>query len=362
MCGHDGGNVRQKRQRNVGVLYHERREPCQQYAQCVSCLLGVKLGYASLVETFKKQLLDGLVGVAALNISAVVACQNVKEIVLELAGKYPEHELKIKLLSVKPNGDCLGKTVLHVPDVVLTRCDEIRCHRLGQQLVILLLRHFRAGRGGAYADVFKIVDGIFSAVVWYGVKLLDHGSFELLIIRVAAGGVAVVCAVAREAPLVEENVGNKIVFVNNVVYVPENERIGIACGGAHGRLKAVAVQVVAHELGAAELVPAVKLCRNEICNACRAAVAGYPELDGTRDGVVGNVLLEIIKRLSACKREALVIACSAYDRVSAPLTAVEVAAYAERDKRVAGAVIDDALACGTYADGVHFGLFAEPLV
>ena len=134
-------------------------------------------------------------------------------------------------------------------------------------------------------------------------------------------------------------------------------------GCAHGRLVAVAVQVVRAETDArAEAVAVVKHTADHVGHGRAAAVAADPELHAAGNAGLGDVCAQVVEHLIAAHGEARVLAGGAEARIAAPLGVVVVAAHADGDEGVLAAVVADGLAGAVDADRVGLGRLGHPLV
>ena len=270
---------------------------------------------------------------------------------------------------IRQHGD---EEVLHILRVVFARGGEARRDRLAEVNVEVFLRHVDledlaeiAARDVLRVDApgLEVVGPVDAAVVRDLHEFLEHGDLVAEIVVVALGRHDVVDAVAGEVPVVERDVGHEVVGVDEILDVVIQAALHLILHRAHGRLIAVAVQVVRAETDAlAEAVAIVERAADHVGHGRAAAVARDPDLHPAGDAGVGDVAAQVVEHLVAAEGEALVLAGGVEPGVAAPLGVVVVAAHADGDERVAAAVVADGLAGAADADGVGLGGLEHPFV
>ena len=208
-----------------------------------------------------------------------------------------------------------------------------------------------------------MVGPVDAAVVRDLHEFLEHGGLVAEIVVVALGRHDAVDAVAGEVPVVKRDVGHEVVFVDEILDVVIQAALHLIFRRAHGRLIAIAVQVVRAEAHAlAEAVAVVERSADHVGHGRAAAVAGDPDLHPAGDAGVGDVAAQVVEHLVTAEGKALVLARSIEPGVAAPLGVVVVAAHADGDERIAAAVVADGLAGAADADGVGLGGLEHPFV
>ena len=270
---------------------------------------------------------------------------------------------------IRQHGD---EEVLHILRVVFARGGEARRDRLAEVNVEVFLRHVDledlaeiAARDVLRVDApgLEVVGPVDAAVVRDLHEFLEHGGLVAEIVVVALGRHDAVDAVAGEVPVVERDVGHEVVFVHEILDVVIQAALHLIFRRAHGRLIAIAVQVVRAEADAlAEAVAVVERSADHVGHGRAAAVARDPDLQPAGDAGVSNVGAQVVEHLVAAEGEALVLARGVEPGVAAPLGVVVVAAHADGDERIAAAVVANGLAGAVDADGVGLGGLEHPFV
>ena len=294
-------------------------------------------------------------------------------VVLQLLGKRHGHGGGVTVRLAEDIPEQGDEEVLHILRVVGARGHEARRDRFAEIGVEFLLRHVDledlaqiAARDVLRVDApgLEVVGPVdVAAVVRDLHEFLEHGGLVAEIVVVALGRHDVVDTVAGEVPAVERDVGHDVVGVDDVLNVVIQAALHLIFRRAHGRLIAIAVQVVRAEAHAlAEAVAVVERSADHVGHGRAAAVAGDPDLHPAGDAGVGDVAAQVVERLVTAEGKALVLARGVEPDVAAPLGVVVVAAHADGDERVAAAVVANGLAGAVDADGVGLGGLEHPFV
>ena len=374
MCAHDHEQVRQQRHRRAGVLERHlgqaRNERCKRIADAVK-VIGHDAVFLERLDQIPGEELDG--GAVFEHTGDGQRVEELLGVVLHLLGKALRHAGGVAVGSAEDVAEQRDEVILQIVGIVLPRGDEARRDRLTQVGVEFRLCHVDledlaevAARDVLRVDAprLEVVGPVdVAAVVRDAVELVEHLRLVVEVVCVTLGRHDAVDTVAGKVPAVERDIGHKVVGVDNVVDVFIYTPLHFVLGCAHGRLVAVAVQVVRAETDAsAEAAAVVEHTAEHVGHGRAAAVAADPELHAAGDAGLGDVCAQVVEHLIAAHGEACVLAGGTEACVAAPLGVVVVAAHADGDEGVLAAVVADGLAGAVDTDGVGLGRLGHPLV